>query len=239
MRRRRRAGWRAEERYRELRGNWRRRVLWRFRLVVWPLLVLSFAGGFLPGVWRWLAGFLGGACYAFWLYARDAVPGHIERWRDGADGEKWTEKRLQPLEREGWVVSHDLEAKFGNVDHFVVGPAGVFLLDSKNWSGAVTVENGTATVTPPDNPDAAWSWPRLNGALKAASAGNKDAIQRMTGVRAWVQPVVVVWAPFEQRCVDSNGVVYVAGEALEEWLRSLPTRMDAGRIERVSRLLAS
>jgi hypothetical protein len=235
-----RAGRRAEERYRELRRAWRRRVLWRFRLVVWPLLVLSLVGGaLLPGIWRWFAGFLGGACYSFWLYARDAVPVHIERWMDGAQGEKWTEKRLRPLERDGWIVAHDLEAKFGNVDHFIVGPGGVFLLDSKNWSGIVSIEDGIATVTPPDNPDAAWSWPRLPGALKRASFKNKEAIEKLTGVRVFVQPVVVIWAPFEQRQVLSNGVVYVAGDFLETWLRSLPLRLDNARSAQIGRLLAS
>jgi hypothetical protein len=208
-------------------------------LIVWPLMAMSVVGIGLPGLWRWLAGFLGGACYAFWLYVRDAVPIHIERWLDGAHGERRTEKRLRPLERDGWVVAHDLEAKFGNVDHFVVGPAGVFLLDSKNWFGAVSVADGVATVTPLDNPDAAWSWPRLPGALKRASFQNKEAIEHLTGVRVFVHPVVVIWAPFEQRHVLSNGVNYVAGDFLETWLRSLPTRLDSSRVKQVSRLLSA
>jgi len=179
------------------------------------------------------------ATYGFWLYLRDAVPTHIERWLEGAQGEKWTEKRLRPLERDGWVVAHDLDAKFGNVDHFVVGPAGVYLLDSKNWSGVVSVADGVATVTPRDNPDAAWSSPRLPAAMKRASFQNKEAIEHLTGVRVFVHPVVVIWAPFEQEHVLSNGVNYVAGDFLETWLRSLPTRLDRSRIDQVSRLLAA
>jgi hypothetical protein len=239
MPRRARAGRRAERRYRELRGRWRRRVLWRFRLVVWPVMALSLLGAALPSHWRWLAGFLGGASYAFWLHLRDAVPQHIERWLDGANGERWTEKELRKLERAGWVVAHDLEARWGNVDHFLVGPGGVFLLDSKNWFGEVTVEGGVATVTPRDNPDAAWSWPRLTNGLKAASAKNKEAIQRLTGVRTWVQPVVVVWAPFAQGVVASNGVVFVAGEALADWLVAQPQRLDALQTEKVARIVSA
>lgn len=204
---------------------------------MWPLLALSLLGSALPGTWRWMAGFFGGTCLAFWMYARDAVPRHIERWRDGADGERWTAKQLRPLERAGWVVAHDLQARFGNVDHFAVGPGGVFLLDSKNWFGDVTVEHGVATVTPRDNPDAAWAWPRLTNGLKAASAENKDAIQRLTGVKTWVQPVVVVWAPFEQRCVESNGVVFVAGEALAEWLAARPRRLQPDAITKLRAVL--
>ena len=59
-----------------------------------------------------------------------------------------TERELRSVERQGWVVAHDLQGRFGNVDHLVVGPGGVYLLDSKNWSGEVSVANGLATVTP-------------------------------------------------------------------------------------------
>lgn len=75
--------------------------------------------------------------------------------------------------------------------------------------------------------------------LKATSAANKDAIQRLTGVRTWVQPVVVVWAPFEQRCVTSNGVVFVAWEALADWLVGQPDRLNASQQDKIGRILAS
>ena len=39
------------------------------------------------------------------------------------------------------------------LDHQIIGPGGVFLLDSKNWFGDVTVEAGAATVTARDDPD--------------------------------------------------------------------------------------
>ncbi|WP_246456547.1 NERD domain-containing protein [Nocardioides mesophilus] len=47
----------------------------------------------------------------------------------------------------GWHVLHDrLMPGGGNIDHLVVGPGGVVVVDSKNWSGAVTIERGTLRV---------------------------------------------------------------------------------------------
>jgi len=63
----------------------------------------------------------------------------------------------------------------------VVGPAGVFLLDSKNWFGDVTVADGVATVTPRDNPDAAWSETGLARRMRGMSAGNKEALKVADG----------------------------------------------------------
>jgi hypothetical protein len=233
-----RAGRYAQARYEELRRTWRKRVLGRIRLVVWPLIAVSFLGAALPEPWGWFAGFLGGCCYIIWLVARDAVPHHIGRWLDGAEGERRTEKQLRPLEFRGWHVAHDLQGRFGNVDHLVVGPAGVFLLDSKTWSGVVTVESGAATVTPRDNPDASWTATGLGRKMRGASVRNKEALQRLTGVRTWIQPVVVVWAPFPARHVVSDGIAYVAGDALRSWLLDQPAKLDDERTARVARVIA-
>src|SRR5438105_3470287 len=98
------AGATADARYRQLRRSWRRRVLPRYRLILWPLIGFGIAGVALPGGWRWTAGFFTGAVFALWLIVRDSPPQHIERWLDGAQGEKWTAKQLRPLERERWFV---------------------------------------------------------------------------------------------------------------------------------------
>lgn len=233
-----RAGRSAQQRYEELRKAWRKRVLPRFRWVVWPVIALSLLGSGLPGKWAWFAGFIGGVAYGFWLYVRDAVPRHIEQWAHGAEGERRTEKQLRSFEKQGWTVAHDLDGRFGNLDHLVVGPPGVFLLDSKYWSGEVSVVDGTATVTPRDNPDAAWSATGLARRMRGMSRGNKEALEGLTGVRTWVQAVVVVWAPFSQRAVVSEGVAYVAGDHLAEWLLSLPTRLDSQATARLSRVVS-
>lgn len=201
--------------------------------MVWPLIALSFVGGFLPGHWGWGLGFVGGCAYGFWLYVRDAVPRHIEQWLDGAEGERWTEKALMTLEKQGWHVAHDLQGKYENVDHLVVGPTGVFLLDSKNWHGDVTVENGVAAIVPRDNPDAAWGATGLARRMRAMSKCNKDAVQALTGVSTWIQPVVVVWAPIAQKSVGSDGIAYVAGESLAEWLRGRRGNLDRAKAERL------
>ena len=46
---------------------------------------------------------------------------------------------------EGWQVLHDLHwpgRPFANIDHIVVGPGGVFVIDSKNWLGRIDVRDG-------------------------------------------------------------------------------------------------
>ena len=62
----------------------------------------------------------------------------------GADGEETTAAVLAGLPTGQWTVLHDLRwpgRRFANVDHVVIGPPGVFVIDSKNWSGQITVRD--------------------------------------------------------------------------------------------------
>jgi hypothetical protein len=58
-------------------------------------------------------------------------------WRRGAQGEQRTARLLAPLERHGYQVFHDLAVpgSAANVDHLVIGPTGVFVIDSKRYRG--------------------------------------------------------------------------------------------------------
>jgi hypothetical protein len=60
-------------------------------------------------------------------------------WQRGAQGERHTARLLRRLHRDGYVVFHDLAVPGfdANVDHLVIGPSGVFVLDSKQWTGSV------------------------------------------------------------------------------------------------------
>jgi hypothetical protein len=62
-------------------------------------------------------------------------------WRFGARGERRTARILARLERDGFVAFHDLVLRGSpaNVDHLVIGPTGVFVIDSKLYRGAVRV----------------------------------------------------------------------------------------------------
>ena len=64
-------------------------------------------------------------------------------WEKGAEGEVAVARALEALPA-GWVVLHDLAwpgRQRANVDHVVIGPGGVFVIDAKNWSGRIEVRD--------------------------------------------------------------------------------------------------
>lgn len=91
---------------------------------------------------------------------------HSAAYAKGAAGERATAEILASLP-ESWIVLHDLRwpgRQRANIDHVAIGPTGVFVIDSKNWAGTVTVtgdvlrQNGYSRG------------PALSGATEAATA---------------------------------------------------------------------
>ncbi|MBM6400260.1 nuclease-related domain-containing protein [Phycicoccus sonneratiae] len=67
-------------------------------------------------------------------------------WAAGAEGERRVAAALATLPAD-YLVLHDRLLMPGvtesNLDHLVVGPTGILLVDAKNWSGQVTEYGGT------------------------------------------------------------------------------------------------
>lgn len=55
----------------------------------------------------------------------------LAKLRLGLDGEIATAQLLDPLKRHGFYVYHDFQAKEFNIDHVLVGPNGVFAVETK------------------------------------------------------------------------------------------------------------
>jgi hypothetical protein len=90
----------------------------------------------------WLTGLTAVAALAWRLRFRPTAD--TQAWRRGAHGERRTARLLAPLERHGFQVFHDLAipGSAANVDHLVVGPTGVFVIDSKRYRGHLNYSAG-------------------------------------------------------------------------------------------------
>jgi hypothetical protein len=68
-----------------------------------------------------------------------------QSWRKGYEGEVLTGAHLAGLP-DSFVVLHDLRLPGGreNIDHLVIGPTGVFTIETKHYSSDVTIRHGAA-----------------------------------------------------------------------------------------------
>lgn len=64
----------------------------------------------------------------------------VRNWSQGAGGERLTGQVLAPLAHLGWAVLHDRRLPgSANIDHLLVGPSHVWVVDSKAYQGRIKV----------------------------------------------------------------------------------------------------
>lgn len=236
------AGSRAQARFNVLSRRWRQRVLRVPRLLAVTVVIPLLVGARLDHHYlSWGLGLAVGAVMALYMALRDTPPPHIEHWRGGAQGERRTAHSLAPLRRRGWVLFHDLpdrspdgEEYAGNVDHVLVGPSGVYVLDSKWLGGDVTVEDDIVRVQRRDDETEAYQLDRLAAAMRRRALSLHRDISREVGRTRFVQAVVVFCGGFDAGIVEGNRVVFLDGARLLEWLAARPKLMDAQMVALVA-----
>jgi len=221
-----RPGGSAQARWRRLRTGewaaWTRSLPWRVAV----LLGIGAAGGVLGSLLAArLSVILGvlAAVAAGWGLRFRPSPDAVA-WRRGAVGERRTGRLLDPLERHGWAVLHDLAVprSQANIDHLVIGPGGVFVVDSKHYRGRLQLD-GSGRL---------WhgSYP-LAPALRAVSFEADQAARVLTDPDVVVVPIVAVHgAQVPWGKVVMDGVPVVAARRLPSMLRQLPAVLGPERV---------
>lgn len=172
-----------------------------------------------------IAGFSAGASAAsvVWLVALATIEvSGTSTWRMGAAGEQWTGEELVAATPEHVRIVHAVALAWGDVDHVVVGPGGVWALETK-WSSTKWSDRDLAPTG------------RITAAVQQATRNAREVRSRLAAYdqRRTVGAVVVVWGnvgdlelPFEQ-----HGVAVVHGKGLREWLAdSRPEVMSAAEV---------
>jgi hypothetical protein len=145
-------------------------------------------------------------------------------WRRGAAGERRTARLLAALERHGWAVLHDLALpdSRANIDHLVIGPGGVFVIDSKQYRGRLKL----------DQFGRLWHgrYP-LDHTVQAVSWKADQAARVLPDPGVAVVPIVALHgAQFPWGKVVTEGVPVVSARRLPSMLRQLPAVLGPERV---------
>jgi Nuclease-related domain len=221
-----RPGGSAWARWRRLRAAewavWTRTLPWRLAAILGAGAAGAVLGGLLAARLSLALGALA-AVAAGWVLRFRPSPDAIA-WRRGAAGERRTARMLSPLERHGWAVLHDLAVpgSRANLDHLVIGPGGVFVIDSKQYRGRLQLDptgrlwHGRYPLAP---------------AVRAASWEADQAAQVLPDPGMAVLPVVAVHGaqvPWGKVVID--GVPVVSARRLPRMLRQLPVVLGPERV---------
>jgi Nuclease-related domain len=188
-------------------AGWTRSLAWRTTLTLAAGVVSQVLASRVGLPRAGLAGLVVAALMGWRLRFRPSEAARI--WQRGARGERHTARLLRRLTRHGYIVFHDLAlpGSDANVDHLVIGRSGVFVIDSKQWTGHV--HQGADGV--------AWHnhYP-LDRTLQTVR-WEAEEISHLLGTRA-AALLCVHGAHVQQGGVDAHGVAIVPARRLREAL---------------------
>lgn len=165
------------------------------------------------------------------MWVARALGAHSDEraWRRGAEGEERVGSSLARLP-DGWHVFHDLSigTQGANIDHLVIGPGGVFTLNTKNLKGNLWVGERTVLV---DGRKTAFLRKAVGEAAFAA-----DRLTAATGRAVIVHPVLVVFAARITRKGEPSGVSVVEGSLIRKWLEQRPHVLGESEAVAIARM---
>jgi len=147
-------------------------------------------------------------------------------WRLGADGEEAVGSRLEKLHSDGWRVLHSVPvgARGSDIDHILIGPGGVYTINTKNHhTGKVSIAE-----------HAVW----VNGhktAYLRNSRHEADRAQRLllaaTGLSVSVRPVLVLIAKGFHMRVQPGDVTVLSRMDVPRYFKRATHALSSEQIE--------
>ncbi|MDB5742352.1 MAG: hypothetical protein JWR68_667 [Polaromonas sp.] len=183
-----------------------------------------------------------GILYALYRVRR-AFP-KLRNLRQAMEGERAVGQFLERLREHGYQVFHDVVGTGFNVDHVLVGPAGVFTIETKTWSKPISGKtqltfNGETIRIGSFEPDRD---PIVQG--KAQASWLKALLLESTGKSMEVRPVIVFPGWFVTNSTGTFKDIWVLEpKALPTFLDNEPNRLSREDVKlasyHLSRLIRS
>lgn len=171
--------------------------------------------------------------HELWLPAQQT-----RAWARGAEGERATAGVLRKMEAEGFRVLHDrqIPGSRANIDHIVIGPPGVFVVETKHYSGKVTARGGSLYYK------GRCIDRYLDQARRDADAVHTTLDSLLASAGVDVQPVLCVHGAEQLPRRPVGGIAVVGPPGLRRLLRKRSVQLDdatvAGLVERAEQQLA-
>lgn len=129
----------------------------------------------------------------------------------GAVAEEIVGEILEDLDDNFYVI-HDIPSPYGNIDHAVIAPHGVFLLETKSHRGRVEILLDGLLINgkPPEKDFIAQT-------LKN-TCWLREEIENLTGEKIWIKPIIVFTHAFVEPGKPIKGVIITNKKFLPEIL---------------------
>jgi hypothetical protein len=153
------------------------------------------------------------------------LPDSTIAWLTGAEGEERTGKLLRPLEGQGFRVINDrlIPHSQANIDHVVVGPPGVFVIETKNYAGRVKIHD-----------DEVWVAGHRRTEIVAQAKREAAAVAAVVAPTAVTPLLCVHRAELGWFKMEPGGVRIVGPREMVKFLRKAPAKLSPDEVNRLA-----
>lgn len=167
-----------------------------------------------------------------------ALIGQARKYRLGPCGEQAVAEALTEVAASGYRTFHDLPGgEKWNVDHVVVGPHGVFVLETKARSRRALSTKQPAHKVGYDAETLYFPAGEDRQAIPQARRNAKwvaEYLTKKTGERVEAAPLVVLPGWYVERAVtDTKGMAAMNATYLKKYLASQPSHLPAAQLRRI------
>jgi hypothetical protein len=160
--------------------------------------------------------------------------------RRASAAERKTEKQLRGLAKQGWHILHaravprDSDGvSDGQIDHLVIGPTGVYAIDSEQWDKRLPVRTLSHLHGPFEKKE------RLDEARWEANQASR-ILSNALGTEIPVQPSVAIYGPaIPWRVMTVRNVDVYSGSTARKYLRKKPKVLTPEEVDRIAEAAAS
>ncbi len=174
--------------------------------------------------------------FSFSLYLVNKMIKKFEKerlnFRKGAAGEAVVGFILESIP-DDYNVLNDLKTDFGNIDHVVIGPTGVYVIDTKNWRGIVTADgNGELLLNgkPTQKPE-------VKNSVRTVMR-IKEKINVLCNIDSYIQGVLAFPSAYVDAKWGTTGNVHcIRDEQLYDYIveNKNPNKLNKKEIELISK----
>ena len=156
-------------------------------------------------------------------------------WRKGALGEYEVGAELERLPDDYLVFNDVSTQEFGNFDHIVIGPKGIFAIETKNWTGVIGT-NAEGEITRNGKP----LWRSHIRMLARKVMMLREQILVLTRRDdLFIYGLMVFPKAYIEAGAKTRNIHCLTVERLYDYFDKCPNRLQPNEIERIARVLKS
>src|SRR4030095_8749151 len=155
-------------------------------------------------------------------------------WRKGALGEYEVGAELERLP-DDYLVFNDINTEeFGNFDHIVVGPKGIFAIETKNWSGLIGT-NAAGELT--RNGKALWR-SHIRMLARKVMMLREQILVLTRRDDLFIRGLMVFPKACLEARAETRNIHCLSVEKVYDYFDKCPKRLQPNEVERIARAVA-